>query len=865
MQKKGQTTQQSTNDKITVKNLRDQAYALFTLNKFEEAIPVFNNLITNPAYKSVTSSKDFVTDFQSYYPLLFCESDIVRSNTYNTMRVTLGQCFLCEKSIQKLFFTKSTSFLTPDRLYTSLYLCGIVCKEAEKADEARKFFAQFILEDNNRLGLVAEYVYDVAGYMLNYFPFKSLESTKVFFKVINSPQFKADLNEPNPVKHLTILEDAVITSENHSTLDDQVKLIRQYLFHPTFTSSRNEPIDFERICYALHVLSSAKCDDEFLKAYSLYFGVPANKTKMKAQTVFQLETMAARAFNARKEFASAIKILTPYLNEGDSERSLRSVKNERAASALVNAYFETDQTSQMSELLKRVLPSLSAERKSKIGRFLGWHARAVYCYRRTRDYDLAAISAESCLDHIPDLMREIGFSNVCAFLIDGTHSFLQMNRMDAFKKGTDIMRNLAEQKHTGISEELKSTLLSYAAVGYLCLNDMNAFIASMSKCVETDQFPNQPIADLGKMRLAMAYSQKGKESDHKEAVRILDQYINQSRKDLSAPDFVPAAESSTGQVKPTKMSVRQLSTFDLISAMTCYMRAGQPTKARDLAKQARVQLEKPTADNIKSYLFLAYAFSQSNSDKDHAQSKRILEQLKDVAVNRIAILGVETVQSSAESRVGFQLSLQDVAENGAGLFEKLKKHVHLLGDSEDFSTSTNADSFEWETSLPVNLKKDYVTAHAQQHEKIKRTGIADPSKSCSTSSGISKEDQDEDEESEDTPLSLTTGARTMLERFETQEWKEDKAIRWHDIETFFTPNRGVIFTVHGSGTDHVTFTIYKKGSDLQSKSKQQDNRSITLVNKGSKTFPIKFYLKKELRSILLEMGYLTIPAEENKS
>ena len=296
-----------------------------------------------------------------------------------------------------------------------------------------------------------------------------------------------------------------------------------------------------------------------------------------------------------------------------------------------------------------------------------------------------------------------------------------------------------------------------------------------------------------------------------------------------------------------------------------YVKAGYLKKARTRAFNIETLIkDEALLPTFNTQLFLSYAFSQSNAENDHKKSRNLLEELRNTA---LLIISLDKKQSILNKECGFGLSLLDIAQDGENAFERLKQYQLEPFKVDQFEETYEGSVFMENTGLPINLKKEVLTLHAERKEKIKRTGLADPNK---IEIKIAEQEatqtiQDEDTRENNIPLLITSGAQTLIECFQSVDWKNINAIRWHHIETFFALQQnaqGIIFTVHGSGTDHVTYTIYKRGTDLSDSTKKHENKIITFVNQGSRNAPIKFYLKKQFRKILIEMGYLTDDSEK---
>jgi tetratricopeptide (TPR) repeat protein len=571
----------------------------------------------------------------------------------------------------------------------------------------------------------------------------------------------------------------------------------------------------------LCVFAHHKCYDEYLKLYSLYFKDLVKSGQFSEDDIFERQMMAADSFYHLKRFQESIDLLVPVLKDRHPNTEKQFSTFFVMKQILADAYLDIGEKRRAASLVHEVTSHPQLETTFDTHDLNVVLSIAIRILNKTQDWDRVTEVADRFFRDIPALFKSQQDIHVVQSICSAITAYHEMNENEKITRLLEGTKKiLASSRETTLSKEQIAAVKLQLSLGFYYVGDKKSFIEYSEAALKESILKEDVLRHVP--GLARAYYTQG---NYPKAAEWMDKVF------------------------------AELPLHEKVFTALCHFKAGTLRKARQLSLQIDELMNKETFMPVfNNQLYLCYAMSQSSIEKDHEEARSRLKRLQ---ARSQFIVSLCSVPSVAEADLGLGLSFKDIAQEGDGVFARLQKY-QLDVFAVEWSQETGQNSiFTWETKLPVNLKAEIQAAHAERKEKTKTTGTPDPEKS---EENKNPEQQIKEAESSDMPLLLTTGARSLIECFESGDWKNVNAIRWCDIETFFSPlqqsQHGVVFTTHGTGTDHVTYTIYKRGSDLGNSSQTHENTAVTLVNKGSNRAPIKWYLKKKLRAALIEMGYL---------
>lgn len=787
----------------TCKQLYSLASHFYNNGQKDLARSAIEKLIQHRAYKIVSSRETLFKDLETFIPLYLNEDG--KNKTQG--RHLVFQTYLHEPDILQ--------YLTRKKAYILWELAGSECLIQKNQESAKRYYSYFIFAPDIESYFNEEQLFTLTIRCADLYPLDSKEGFKLRQKSLSLKKFQEELQK-NPIPYLLFCEKTLIASQDQADLKEQLGILNLYLFHPNMVNMLQQTKVYHGVLKALDVLWHAKYYANYTKAYSLYFPLLSKSGQFNSDALRYLQMQAAVSYNYQKHYHEAINLLVPLLEQrGGSLADLFLAKESLAV-----AYWHSQEKQKAIELFKEITSHPQLETTSLQPVLL---STAMQYFGNNKDYDLVAQAADRCFKYMPAFFKSHEATEGSTILCIALTAYMHMDERNKIKQLVHTLEELLRVKKTP-SLDKQEALLNPVALGYWFLGNSELCIQYIEQDLKGQLDLSTPLS-LAKVKI------------------LASEYYTQGKYDKASEWF--------GKVQ------EKLPLLEQAYTVLSYVKAGSLRKARTLSLHLEPLLKSEEfLPVLNAQLVLAYAFAQSNIEKDHQKSRSFIESLKDLA-SFVVLADEEKLISNKEYALG--LTLLDISQGGDLVFNQLQKYNLEPFKIDRYEEASASSVFAYDSSLPINLKKDILTLHAEHKKKIKRKGISDPTKAKDIEEETSKEATDNDKTTP-LPLLITSGAHSLIESFQSSDWKNVNAIRWHHIETFFASHQGsagIVFTSHGSGTDHVTYTIYKRSTDLNDTTKTPENKMVTLVNEGSRNAPIKFYLKKKLRDILIEMGYLS--------
>jgi hypothetical protein len=812
-------------DVATLNQLYTNTYTSYVQENYDLARSAFEKYIQHPAYKFLKIEKR-LNDFKSFIPLYLKSSE----EQISQGRHLVFQTYLHEPDI--------LDYLGREQTYKYWYLAGAGSSVRKDNKNTKQFFSYFIFNDDVGDYFDEKSVFEIAKITASLHDLpseKSPESEKgfqLYQKILSLKHFQEELTT-KPLPSLLIYQTTFLFSQLHADIQEQSRILRLYIFHPNMPEVFQEigSTSTSIIFKALEVLWSSQCHADYAKAYSLYFPLLLKSGRYEPQSLFPLQVRAGTSLIHQGQFQNTLDVLVPLLENYQPNTRQKDITNYlQAKENVAIAYWFCGQRQQAITLFQEISAHPQLEEVTFNYQLL--LINAMRYFEGNRDYDLITQSADRSFRNIPAFLKAHEDGSESRILCTAITAYGQMGEREKINHLVQKLQQTLQVKKPSSPKDQLTALLHPIALGHSFLGNSELCTQYLEESLES---LNNPSDDL--------YFHK---------VKLLGKEYYNQRKYLKAAEWFDKINE-------------KLPLLNKPLVVLSYIKAGHLKKARARA----LIIETLTKDeallsSFNTQLYLSYAFSQSNAESDHKKSCSLLEALKDTA---FLIISADENRLITDKEYGLGLSLLDISQGGENVFELLQQYQLELFQIDQFEETCESSIFTEGTGLSTNLKKDVLALHTEHKEKIKRKGIADPNKieSKTTERETAQTTENTSTPENNMPLLITSGAQNIIERFKSLDWKNINAVRWHDIQTFFSPQQntqGIIFTEHGSGTDHVTYTIYKRGTDLSDSKKKYENKMITFVNQGSRTAPIKFYLKQQFREILIEMGYLTDDSEK---